>query len=248
MGWDKMTGVEGGRYCQACDKVVVDFTHMSDEQLIDFFTKKAAGAHPCGHFRTDQLDRVLAAPQPHKASGFLKLAASFLMAQALFYQEKAFGRTKPQIEITNPAEVTNQRQIALTGVVMDYHSGQPISGLKVYIDSTELFAITDKHGRFSIQVPKSVKGEITILTEYVNNKNYVAGSMILEKKGDVIDLSANEIILYRYPEEELDKAVIVDYVLPEIDPGRTTGGAPVVIRTVKKETFWHKMTRVFRKK
>jgi hypothetical protein len=56
-GWDNMTPSGNGRYCNACDKVVTDFTHMTDGEIQDFFlahqTKKI-----CGHFRKSQLERT----------------------------------------------------------------------------------------------------------------------------------------------------------------------------------------------
>ena len=35
--WDAMTPKEQGRYCNACEKIVVDLTKYSDQEIIDFF-------------------------------------------------------------------------------------------------------------------------------------------------------------------------------------------------------------------
>jgi hypothetical protein len=122
-----------------------------------------------------------------------------------------------------------------------------VSGIKVYIDSTAHYSITDDNGRFGIAVPETMDGTITLLTEYVNNKNYVAGSIILAKKGDVEELSQSELILYRYPEEPLDEIQFIAYKVPLISGGYSTG-VPLKVVTVKKETFWQRITKVFRKK
>ena len=37
--WDQMTPVDKGRFCGFCQKQVVDFTAMNDEQLALFFKK-----------------------------------------------------------------------------------------------------------------------------------------------------------------------------------------------------------------
>ena len=50
--WDKMTPVEQGRFCDSCQKTVVDFTAMSDMQLAAFFKKPSTGS-VCGRFYND---------------------------------------------------------------------------------------------------------------------------------------------------------------------------------------------------
>ena len=74
--WEKMLPAEKGRHCQQCCKTVVDFTGMSDEELIRFFKERAipgAGRRPdaegiCGRFMADQLGRELA-PLPVQRNG-----------------------------------------------------------------------------------------------------------------------------------------------------------------------------------
>ena len=57
---------EKGRFCGSCAKTVVDFSQMSDQQVIDYLAR--AGQHVCGRFATDQLERVfpLSTPAPKK--------------------------------------------------------------------------------------------------------------------------------------------------------------------------------------
>jgi hypothetical protein len=52
-GWDKMTltGDLKGRHCAACDKIVVDFTIMSTDELKRFLHENR-GAKTCGYFKT----------------------------------------------------------------------------------------------------------------------------------------------------------------------------------------------------
>jgi hypothetical protein len=53
--WDKMTCAEKGRFCGSCRKEVIDFTRMSESQLIAFFKKPTGSV--CGRFRNDQLEK-----------------------------------------------------------------------------------------------------------------------------------------------------------------------------------------------
>ena len=52
-GWDKMTLTKDlkGRHCAACDKIVVDFTVMSTDQIMGFLSKNQ-GVKTCGYIKT----------------------------------------------------------------------------------------------------------------------------------------------------------------------------------------------------
>ena len=55
--WNTMTPTAQGRHCQSCCKQVVDFTTMSDQQIISYLTK--ASGNTCGRVRKDQLEKPL---------------------------------------------------------------------------------------------------------------------------------------------------------------------------------------------
>lgn len=59
--WEQMTPDQHGRFCASCQKTVVDFTAMSDRQIVEYFKKSAAST--CGRFYSDQLNREVVAPQ-----------------------------------------------------------------------------------------------------------------------------------------------------------------------------------------
>lgn len=243
-----MTPAGTGRFCNACDKVVTDFTAMSDGELMSFFAKRAAGEHPCGRFRQDQLNKTIAEHTASKRSRLFNMAASLLLMHTFLYQGKASGKTPQQIEILNQSENADTGNLKITGFVLDYHSNKPINGLKVYIDSTAHHAITDKKGKFSIVIPETLTGKITLLTEYINNRNYVAASIILAKEGNVEELSSSALTLFRYPEETLNEVQVLYYRVPIIISGAYSMGAPATVVRDEKETFWHRITKVFRRK
>ena len=58
--WDGMTATATGRHCARCQENVVDFTRMTEPEVVTFLRQ-----HPgvnCGRFRESQLDRPLLAP------------------------------------------------------------------------------------------------------------------------------------------------------------------------------------------
>jgi hypothetical protein len=74
--WDKMTKSEQGKFCGSCQKQVIDFSGMTDAQLVSFFRKKSTST-VCGKFYDDQLDRDI--PVPHKRIPWVKYFFQFTL-------------------------------------------------------------------------------------------------------------------------------------------------------------------------
>lgn len=57
--WNKMTPDEKGRHCSSCDKIVIDFTTYSNEELIQYFSRPELRIDKgCGHFKKTQLNKT----------------------------------------------------------------------------------------------------------------------------------------------------------------------------------------------
>ncbi len=52
--WNKMTPKDKGRHCKACDKIVIDFTKMSNDEIVQ--TIKESSKNVCGHIKKSQLN------------------------------------------------------------------------------------------------------------------------------------------------------------------------------------------------
>jgi hypothetical protein len=72
--WDVMTPVDKGRFCASCSKEVVDFSLLSDVEVLNFF-KKSTG-NTCGRFSEDQLQRPLQETKIEKKKGWKWVMAS----------------------------------------------------------------------------------------------------------------------------------------------------------------------------
>ncbi len=58
--WDTMDATECGAFCHSCHKEVIDFSAMTDAQVIQWLDKNDTG---CGRFRRDQLERDIVLPK-----------------------------------------------------------------------------------------------------------------------------------------------------------------------------------------
>src|SRR5258705_9337478 len=93
--WDQMTPAEKGRFCDSCQKQVIDFTNMSDSQLAAFFKKPSSGS-TCGRFFHDQLDRAMDIPK--KRIPWVKYFFQFALP-AFLLSTKATAQSKVKARI-----------------------------------------------------------------------------------------------------------------------------------------------------
>jgi hypothetical protein len=100
--WDNMTQQDKGRFCASCAKQVVDFSLMSDQQVLNFF--KTATGKVCGRFANDQLQRpMIEAPKQKKKvwwiAAMMPLLLMFGKANA---QKKKIKTTKGEPALIIP--------------------------------------------------------------------------------------------------------------------------------------------------
>ncbi|MHA4808983.1 T9SS type A sorting domain-containing protein [Flavitalea flava] len=129
--WNSMHPEENGRFCGSCNKTVVDFTGMSDRELITHLAR--AGQNVCGRLAPDQLNRAfLLQPEPDKSrwKGWPLILAGLLVASRLpaqIRQAKPRGivGTSPvreriaavAVQDTMPKPVTDSFKVLPTAVV-----------------------------------------------------------------------------------------------------------------------------------
>jgi hypothetical protein len=54
--WNTMTEAEKGRFCGVCQKTVIDFSVMNEQEIIHFFSEKKQTEYICGRFKESQLN------------------------------------------------------------------------------------------------------------------------------------------------------------------------------------------------
>lgn len=180
--WGKMTAQEQGRFCGQCEKMVVDFSQMSDQEIVDQIRKSNKGL--CGRFYEDQLLRELDASVSfaknpvwfNKWSGIaagLVLIGSlgFPMAQAQTFTTGKVAvvqsKDKGAIESAEKQTISNQALKNKSGLSEQDSSKVKIAG-KVVCASGEgnmmgttvtmgdYHAQADEKGNFELWVPQSL--------------------------------------------------------------------------------------------
>ena len=74
--WEAMSTAAQGRFCQSCSKQVIDFSGMSDTQILTVLSQ--AAGNTCGRFTGNQLERPLANEIPYFLQPVKALAATLI--------------------------------------------------------------------------------------------------------------------------------------------------------------------------
>ncbi|WP_345058675.1 hypothetical protein [Hymenobacter glaciei] len=147
--WDAMTPTTAGRYCSRCQTEVVDFTRMTDAEVMAFMTARQ-GQHVCAS--------VLAPPMVPRHPKRISRPWRWVLAVAAFLSGQqhvsALGLPPqlPPVRASLLKQTTPQTIITLRVVVIDDSLNVPVEqGIRVYIDDTKYGATTDEKGEFTLR-------------------------------------------------------------------------------------------------
>ncbi len=142
-----MTPTGAGRHCASCEKVVVDFTWMTDGELAAWFGARA-GQSVCGKYRPDQLARPI---QPVAAIAGRRPA--WLLSLSVVV---AACSTKTVDDQSVPPGPHNDAQLlpptTVHGRVYHPATGKPVQAL-IGIEGDTIHTFSDSVGRFTLEVP-----------------------------------------------------------------------------------------------
>jgi len=181
--WDTFLPTTTGAFCQSCNHEVIDFTLMSEKEIIQFFRNQSDGV--CGRFQSDQLktyeEKII-----HSISPGWNLLKVGILALALMFAGQLASASNPPVK--TPMEVIDEKQddtndpiqkdgITIQGMVTDENDA-PFPGVNIYLkDNSTLGTVSDVSGNF--QLSGNLKpGNIVIFSflgyepvEYLITKN-----------------------------------------------------------------------------
>jgi hypothetical protein len=160
--WQQMTPQEQGRFCGSCQKTVVDFTMMGDQEVLNYFLK--ANHKVCGRFANDQLNKELVVTEKKKRFSWA-YAWNVLLATFLLTEANAQVKPKPKKPVKTivrkelmgdtvivPAEPLAAASITIKGTIIDEQKKQPVIGASISIQSRYGGTMTDTLGNFHFSV------------------------------------------------------------------------------------------------
>jgi hypothetical protein len=161
--WSTFTPTPDGGFCGSCQKTVIDFTRMSDQQILDYLAKKRANT--CGRFRADQL-KTYTFPEPNSIRPGLTLLRAGILGLLLLLTSRPAG-SKTNVPVMSTVEMTprashpgvdgatkSYEERWVKGIVRD-EEGLPLPGVSVIRKGTTQSIQTDASGRF--EFPDTLK-------------------------------------------------------------------------------------------
>lgn len=164
-----MTPAAQGRHCAACNKVVVDFTRMTDAEVLAYVGQSAGAG--CGRFREEQLGRPLMESLPDSGASWRKrlLAVAALLglgtaaAPAVGAQQAVPVRVQRTITmgmVAQPATSvapTLLPPLVVRGVVQDSVTHEPLPGVTVLVASSTIGVSSNQAGTFELVLPEAFR-------------------------------------------------------------------------------------------
>ena len=187
--WADMKLSEGGRFCGNCQKAVVDFTAMTDEEMIQAMSQQKGSA--CGRFRAEQLNRPLRtysySTAPHAQRRLFGLLTASLLGwhttQAQVGAHDIGGDTSSvQTAESQAKDQSSSNTLSaatpidssriITGRVISEQDGANLSGVAISIKGTSAGVNSDATGNFRLVIPAEYTPELVVLS--VSSVGYVS--------------------------------------------------------------------------
>jgi hypothetical protein len=153
---------EQGKFCNSCQKSVVDLNALSDKQIIDLLSTTSKVCGRIGQTRLDSFNNL--DPVRYLFSWRkLSIAATFVAFVSLLKAEAKAPAAKPLTEqgsltfsgLKNVGTDTTVTYKRIFGKVTEVGDTTGIAGARVFIKGTNIQTATDGNGKYTLNVPVS---------------------------------------------------------------------------------------------
>ena len=170
--WQNMPVDEVGRFCQLCNKTVVDFENYTDEQLFNYFNNHT---NFCGRFKNSQLDKPILPTDAANNKPLLKTLSS--KAAALFFTLLSFKQSiasSPEISLefkeveeSKPERIAENRIVKIK-IIDDLK--KPVSGVSVFLENIKV-GESDSKGECTIRINQPLLKSHTVSFSKNNHRS-----------------------------------------------------------------------------
>lgn len=187
-----MSKTYSGRFCTHCSKTVVDFTLLTDSEVLNIIKQNSGKL--CGRLIPEQINRVMQLNNPANNSLFHKILAGLLLVGT---SENAIAIGSQQIQQNNTLVVyDNETALTLTetkseptldtlkntvqGSVIDSNTKEPLMYASIRIEGTTAGTMTNPEGEFKLLIPDSLMTDKIHLV--ISSVGYPQKKIVLNKE------------------------------------------------------------------
>lgn len=212
--WSDMTPSTTGRYCDSCEKNVIDFSQMTDNEILKFLSENKSGF--CGQFRASQLDRPFVET---KLNGGAKRLNSFFAGLAIAGATGSASAQSADTTNYHPVVVIDEKHptgpvcirqipvdtndLILHITVMDTlnHEAMPYANVVLQQGGVKFGGITDIDGKVTLTIPADSLQDTMMLTiRLIGYKMQTLAIHTEQRTQDVnVNLGQNEIMMLGGP-------------------------------------------------
>lgn len=153
--WNNMTILDKSKFCDKCQKNVIDFTRYDRRQILNFLNDNEK---VCGRLEKTQLKENFLSDN-NKNSSIPKLALLISLGSILGFSEPVNAKTKNNkteiVEINKWKSILPKKEsdsITIEGIVFDPDSLE-LPGVNIFLKNTQIATQTDFDGKFSLTIP-----------------------------------------------------------------------------------------------
>lgn len=168
--FENFSTTPNGGFCDSCQIEVIDFTTMTNEELIQHFSN--TNQKTCGRFKKSQLKNNQPMNTNFISKGIATMTFSLLSLCAVSNmnaQDLTVLDTTTPIEAVSPhvlgrIAVNNAEKYTVKGTVLDEES-LPLAGVNVVLKGTTEGVQTDFDGKF--EFPRALEVDDTLVFSYI---------------------------------------------------------------------------------
>jgi len=183
--WESFAPTHNGGFCSTCSKTVIDFSQMTDDEILSFLANKPQ--HACGRFNINQL-KTYSHPQRGVTvnpgitllkAGFISLLLAVLSKPTL--AQYASPRTTTEVvqyPVTQAYKSDDIAGFIVRGVVKD-ELDQPMPGVSIVLKGSTVETWTDAQGHF--EFPRKLQDGNVLLFRFIG---YTPKEYVVKKSSD----------------------------------------------------------------
>jgi hypothetical protein len=240
--WDLMSPVDKlHRHCGSCDKVLTDFSGMSDTELV-LWLKHSKGKM-CGRYAPSQLNRALPVPAEKSEKKKYWLNALWLIPFAWGSKEARAQSTTPEVLRGKPpvSVITATPQTVVVAPATKVHAAIKVTGTISLPDSSmkaagaivtadvagQLIQVTaDSNGVYTITLPEDTLENVAMWISYAG---YMAQSEMITRS-EAVDGRIVRDVLFERLEPLMVGIIVMDFDPKDVKPVKE-----------EKQSFWSKL-------